>query len=242
MTFNSKLHLLWIIAHGFAAYALFTNFSWYFLAIAYAWYVVIKGLGSEIGAHRLFTHCSFETAPWKAKALLWLQTLCGEGSVLSFVGTHRAHHAFADTPRDPHSPHFKPWWKITYFIDPVDVSPRFVKDILRTSHGRAQHETYFLWHGILVALGFGFPVEYGYLVALPILFSTYTNALVNIGLHRWGDQILHNNDKSRNNSWINIVLYGAGYHANHHFKPQNYRFHPKWWRDPIGAIIGRLFI
>ena len=240
MTFDIKLKLLWIISHILVLYMLIAHFSIIWLIIGYIWYVIIKGIGSEIGAHRYFTHKSFDTSSKKAACLTWLQTLCGEGSVMTFVGIHRLHHSFSDTVNDPHSPLFSPWYKVLFFIKQINIPFALVKDCLKNKHVKLQHQYYFKIHFILILLGVFFPFYYSYLVALPIVLSIYTNGVINILLlHQYGEKLPNSN--ARNNNALNLVLYGAGYHANHHENSKNYRYHDSPLVDPIGGLIHRIF-
>jgi len=239
VTFDRKLKLLWLSSHLFVLWVLFTNLSWWLLLCGYLWYVVIKGIGSEIGAHRHFTHRSFETTANKSAILTWIQTLCGEGSVMTFVGIHRMHHSFSDTDRDPHSPLYYKWWEVVFFLPKIVIPIALVKDCLRHKHVKLQHNNYFKIHVALLVLGLFFPVYYAYLVALPILLSVYTNGVINTVLHLRGEQ--YPESSARNNRLLNLVLYGAGYHANHHRDPKNYRYHSNPWIDPVGECIHRVF-
>ncbi|HEX4432177.1 MAG TPA: fatty acid desaturase [Frankiaceae bacterium] len=74
------------------------------LVLLAAFYVV-TGLGLTAGYHRLFTHRSFTPNPPLKVALAVAGGMCFEGGVISWVATHRRHHAFADRPGDPHSPY-----------------------------------------------------------------------------------------------------------------------------------------
>jgi stearoyl-CoA desaturase (Delta-9 desaturase) len=68
-------------------------------------FYVITGLGITAGYHRLFTHRSFTpNGPLKV-ALAVVGGMSFEGGVVSWVATHRRHHAFSDRSGDPHSPH-----------------------------------------------------------------------------------------------------------------------------------------
>ena len=66
---------------------------------------VVTGFGITVGFHRLFTHRGF--APHRALkiTLAVLGSMAVEGSVTSWVATHRRHHMFSDQSGDPHSPH-----------------------------------------------------------------------------------------------------------------------------------------
>lgn len=241
MTYNNKLHLLWITCHLFVAYFFLTNFVLLYLILGYAWYVFIKGVGSEIGAHRYFTHQSFITSKLKEKFLIWVQTLCGEGSVLTFVGVHRMHHAFTDTEKDPHSPYFKSWVSIAYFLQPITLTLNIVKDVTKNWHIKKQHKYYFHIHFCLLIIGFFYPIFYCYFIAFPILLSLYTNAIVNIALHKYGEKV-DNSSSARNNFFINLALYGAGYHGNHHKNARDYKFNQFAVLDILGFVIEKVFL
>src|SRR5579872_763814 len=66
---------------------------------------LISGFGITIGFHRLFTHRSFKSNRLLKIALAVFGSMAMEGSVTSWVATHRRHHIYSDAPGDPHSPH-----------------------------------------------------------------------------------------------------------------------------------------
>ncbi len=68
-------------------------------------FYLITGLGITAGFHRLFTHRSFTAKPGLRAGLAIAGSLAFEGGVISWVATHRRHHAFADRPGDPHTPY-----------------------------------------------------------------------------------------------------------------------------------------
>jgi stearoyl-CoA desaturase (delta-9 desaturase) len=74
------------------------------LALAAAFYL-LSGFGVTVGFHRLLTHRSFVAVPWLRRALTLAGSLAFEGGAISWVATHRRHHARTDRPGDPHSPH-----------------------------------------------------------------------------------------------------------------------------------------
>ena len=73
--------------------------------IVFAIVYPICGLGITVGFHRLLTHRAFKTKPWVRFTLAAMGSMAIEGPVISWVADHRKHHAFADQPGDPHSPH-----------------------------------------------------------------------------------------------------------------------------------------
>ena len=77
---------------------------WRDLAILAALYSV-TALGVTVGFHRLLTHRSFKTSAALRGVMAAIGSAAIEGPVISWVADHRKHHAFADEPGDPHSPH-----------------------------------------------------------------------------------------------------------------------------------------
>ncbi|MHB8451337.1 MAG: acyl-CoA desaturase [Mycobacteriales bacterium] len=70
------------------------------------------GHGISAGYHRLFAHRSFKAARWLKLTLATAGSLAFEGSVNSWVASHRRHHAYTDRNGDPHSPYaygVTPW-------------------------------------------------------------------------------------------------------------------------------------
>lgn len=240
LSFDNKLKLYWVFIHIFSLIGLIFYFDIVGLVVSYLIYLIIKGIGSEIGAHRYFTHKSFKTTKFKENLLIVLQTFAGEGSILSFVGIHRLHHAFADTDKDPHSPIYKPWYKVIFLLDPPIIPVNIVKDCIRNPFVKTQHQYYFYIHSLLLILLFFSPWIYIYFVVLPILFSIYTNGFINYFLHKYGSRVRGTN--ARNHCYFNLFLYGAGYHGNHHVSPSDYRYSKSPWLDPIGEVIDRLFL
>jgi stearoyl-CoA desaturase (Delta-9 desaturase) len=74
------------------------------LVIAVVFYL-ITGFGITVGFHRLFTHRGFGPRRWLKISLAVMGSMAVEGSVTSWVATHRRHHMFSDHSGDPHSPH-----------------------------------------------------------------------------------------------------------------------------------------
>jgi stearoyl-CoA desaturase (Delta-9 desaturase) len=64
---------------------------------------ILGGIGTTVGAHRLFTHRTFK-ANQKLKVLMViLQTMAGQEPVIHWARDHRVHHKFTDTNADPYN-------------------------------------------------------------------------------------------------------------------------------------------
>ncbi len=95
--------------HILAIAALFT-FSWTNLvALLVTWWIA-GSWGIGMGYHRLLTHRGFK-AP---KAIEYFLTFCGtlglQSGAINWVATHRLHHGFTETDKDPHSPRNGTYW------------------------------------------------------------------------------------------------------------------------------------
>src|ERR1700731_52518 len=104
-------------------------------ALSYLWH----GLGTTIGYHRLLSHRSFKCS--KPVEYFWVLGgyLGFQGSPIWWTAIHRAHHKYADTPIDVHSPryglknaYFGWMTKNTYpaHINPESQCPDLVRDPL----------------------------------------------------------------------------------------------------------------
>src|SRR6185312_2400161 len=80
------------------------------IPLAYLWttfvgWCLISGLGVAVGYHRVFSHRTHALPTWKENILLFLGTLSGQGSSITWTAIHRGyHHPWSDTPKDMHSP------------------------------------------------------------------------------------------------------------------------------------------
>jgi stearoyl-CoA desaturase (Delta-9 desaturase) len=98
-----------LVAGPLVALAVFIPLGWggtktiWGLGLAGAFYL-FTGFGISVGFHRLFAHRSFRAHRVLKIVLAVAGTMALEGSVISWVTTHRRHHVFSDRPGDPHSP------------------------------------------------------------------------------------------------------------------------------------------
>ena len=243
---HSKLRLLLILNHTIVLSLFFLeDISWHYFFVGIMSWIIIGKIGGEIGFHRYFAHRSFKTKKWKDRLMLVLGSLVMVGSSLSWVGTHRTHHAKADTEEDPHSPHNQNWLKI-WAIEwkPFVIKTSQIYDLIRDPWQVFIHKFYFeLCLIVILIIG---SIDFKlliFMISLPSIIQFHTGAfLVDIVCHKGGYRNYETKDHSRNDLWTNLVAVGQGLHNNHHADPTNWSMSRKWWEIDISAWIIKYFL
>jgi len=182
------------------------------ILISYIAYWVLAAIGITAGYHRYFAHGVFKHNPYNPiieTIMLYFGLLCGGQSPLAWSGVHRIHHAYADTPKDPHSPKYMKWWQILFSTWRVKKIPRkFVKDLYRNPRVMFFHKYrfYILLITYFVAL-YLYPIVLVYLAATFVLSYLFYGMLNLFG---------HNNEGPVNKWWINFFAPFEGNHDDHH--------------------------
>ncbi|XVE52222.1 hypothetical protein DITRI_Ditri02bG0105700 [Diplodiscus trichospermus] len=79
------------------------HFNWPAFWVASGLYVV-TGLGITLSFHRNLSHRSFKLPKWVEYLFAYCGVQALQGNPIDWVRTHRYHHQFCDSDRDPHSP------------------------------------------------------------------------------------------------------------------------------------------
>ena len=203
--------------------------------VVFAILYVLTGLGVTVGFHRLFTHRSFKARPAVRAVLAVLGSVAIEGPVISWVADHRKHHAFADRPGDPHSPHVDHgvgWlgalrgllhahvgW--LFLHDQRGARARYAPDLLADPVIRFVDRTFVIWAvgGLGIAFGLGAAIGgsvaagltallWGGAVRLLVLHHmTYS---INSICHVFGRRRFVTADESRNVFWLGASDFRGG--------------------------------
>ncbi len=204
-------------------------------------------------AHKMFLLNGF----WEK--FFHLLTFVSQGSSYlnprAYAILHRMHHAYSDTPKDPHSPHFS-----KNIFDMMLKTYRTYMDYLKNriepekAFSAAVPEWPFLdkladnWIVRILWVVLYFAVYY-YIVRagsewlyvfLPLHFvmGPLHGAIVNWSGHKYGYQNYDNHDKSRNSFFWDVFLLGELFQNNHHKDPNNPNFARKWFEiDPCYWIV-----
>jgi stearoyl-CoA desaturase (delta-9 desaturase) len=221
--------------------------SWYFeytpltICIILLGYFLYSGVGVSMMLHRYWTHKSFE---FRSNVLMWICTwfglMAGRGSIIGWVHVHREHHAFSDTIKDPHAPNINGWR--VFFPHLLDYgknfNPRLVRDILNKTQTNFNKYYMLLILGwvVLLALIDVRLAYFGWIV--PVAITQFVlNSFIYFG-HSYGYINHKHRDESKNLWPFGILLWGEGWHNNHHKNPQKWSMQEKWWEiDLIAPLI-----
>jgi stearoyl-CoA desaturase (delta-9 desaturase) len=155
------------------------------------------------------------------------------------------HHAYSDTEKDPHSPHFfKDIWHMMWhtviiyrsFLSGKNLpDPQFTKEYLpvwESLDKLGNHSlTRFLFMAAYTTFYIIFAPSYWWFLLLPIhfLMGPIQGAIVNWFGHKLGYSNFDNHDHSKNTTPWGFFLMGELFQNNHHFKGRDPNFAKKWF-------------
>jgi fatty-acid desaturase len=233
-----------LIHLGACAAALPAFFSWSGVVVALVLYYLTGGVGICLGYHRLLTHRSMRLPGPVEYAITMLGVLAMQGGPINWIATHRAHHAFSDTDRDPHNSERGFWWchvAWLYGRNPARLSRedqrRYAADLAGDPFHRFLEASAPWWQlglalGLLVLGGWSW-VVWGVFVRLVVTY--HATWLVNSAAHLNGYRTYRSpgNDHSMNNPWVALVAWGEGWHNNHHAFPFSARHGMRWFEIDV---------
>ncbi|MGI8640408.1 MAG: acyl-CoA desaturase [Pyrinomonadaceae bacterium] len=232
------------IFHVLAVAALFT-FSWQnLIAAAITWWIA-GSWGIGMGYHRLLTHRGFKAPKFVEYFLTFCGTLGLQSGAVNWVTTHRIHHAFTETDKDPHTPRDGTFWAHVGWIfqgtaqnqteeTQLRYAPDLVKDKVHVFMSNYYWVTPIIAAVILYAIG-GFPmVLWG--IFLRQVIGWHSTWLVNSATHLWGSRRFETRDDSRNNGLIAAVTFGEGWHNNHHAHPRSAKHGLTWYEFDVNWL------
>lgn len=202
-------------------------------------------LGSVVTFHRLLSHRSWNSPRWFEILGTVLGNLSIIGSSISWVALHRQHHRYADREGDPHTPKegfLKAQWGAIFEVPNL----RYVPDLLKKPLHLFLHKHYFLIITftviILAAID---PILAASLYLAPVALVYTIGGAVNSFNHSdiLGYKNYETKDNSKNIWLLGLLMWGEGWHNNHHADPSQSCLRRKWWEfDVSGWIIKRLEI
>ncbi|XP_016562864.2 palmitoyl-monogalactosyldiacylglycerol delta-7 desaturase, chloroplastic [Capsicum annuum] len=223
--------------HLLCLFAPFT-FNWAAVGIAFGLYVVTGLLGITLSFHRNLSHRSFKLPKWLEYFFAYCGVQAVQGNPIDWVSTHRYHHQFCDSEKDPHSP-IEGFWvsHMSWMFDTNTITertgkPNNVGDLEKQRFYQFVRDTYIVHPVALAALLYamgGFPyIVWG--MGVRIVWVYHITWLVNSACHVWGKQAWNTGDLSRNNWWVALLAFGEGWHNNHHAFEYSARHGLEWWQ------------
>lgn len=197
------------------------------------------------GYHRYFAHRSFKTSRTMQLVLAFLAETSAQKGVLWWASHHRAHHEFADTDGDPHSPLRRGFWyaHLGWIFDNSDETEHDrIRDLLRYPELRWLDRHHLLPPAIL-ALGmlllFGWPGLFiGF--ALSTVLVWHATFAINSLAHLIGRRRFPTRDGSRNSMALALLTFGEGWHNNHHYFRGSTRQGFRWWEVDLTYYLLKL--
>jgi stearoyl-CoA desaturase (Delta-9 desaturase) len=207
--------------------------------------------------HRYAAHKAFTMNKFTEKVFFVLTWIFQGSNYLSAYGygvMHRMHHAYADTPNDPHSPKydetlFKMMWKTKTIY--ADINLRRIPVDARFTEGMPQWDAFdkfarswvsrIMWGTIYVAIYYTFATTWWLWLLLPIQFlmTPVHGAIINWFAHKYGYRNFEVGDTSKNFLPVDFLMMGESYHNNHHKNGGRANFGGIRWHeiDPTYVVI-----
>ena len=202
-------------------------------------------------AHQMFTMNKF----WE-KGFYLLTAVCQGSSFLSpkaYGIMHRLHHAYADTPNDPHSPKysrnlFDMMWKtkatyVSILEDKMELDDKFKKNVPYWPFIEKIAGNWLVrmvWVIFYVLFYIKFATAWWMFLLLPIhfLMGPIHGAIINWFAHKVGYTNFKVGDTAKNLLPVDFLMMGESYHNNHHKFGGRANFGIKWHEfDPTYPVI-----
>jgi stearoyl-CoA desaturase (delta-9 desaturase) len=171
-----------------------------------------QAIGVGVCLHRYFAHNAFKTSRW-FQFVLALFCASTFGDPIRFAGKHRLHHLHTDQKNDPHSPRQGFWFS---WFGPE----------LMWLHRHSLVPGFTLCAIAWMAGGFS-GMAIGVLLGAAILL--HQSSAVNYICHRFGRRRFDTDDLSTNHFLVSLLVFGEGWHNNHHRYPVSARAGFCWW-------------
>jgi len=219
------------------------------------WYLSLFGQTFYLhrySAHKMFTMNKFWEKFWYIYT--WLTQGSSYLNARAYAILHRMHHAFSDTEKDPHTPHFfkevfsmmmhtrKVYNGVVTGTLPID--PKFDKNYpeYKKIDKVADHLiTRILFAGLYIGFYLVFAGHWALYLLLPIhfLMGPVQGAVVNWAGHKYGYRNFpQEKDQSKNTLLVDFLMLGELFQNNHHHAAARAIFASKWWEfDPVYPII-----
>lgn len=196
-------------------------------------------LGITVGAHRLWSHRSFE-ASFVARVFLMLcNSVANQGSIYHWSRDHRVHHKYSETDADPHNASrgfffaHVGWLFLHKSPEVVEAGRQLdLSDLLDDPVVRFQRScepwlslaACFVMPVVVAHRFWGEDLANAFFVAAGTRYclNLHFTFLVNSAAHLWGDRPYDPTSLPAENSVVSALTAGEGWHNWHHKYPFDY--------------------
>jgi stearoyl-CoA desaturase (delta-9 desaturase) len=206
--------------------------------------------------HRYASHRMFSMSP-RMERVFHLLTYCSQGSSYlsprAYAVLHREHHAYSDTPRDPHAPGYFS----NVFAMMLATAERYTAHFKRTSSPEARFLGNYPEWPILERIGSTWAARIGWGTGYTLFYLAFADAwwqfallpvhylmgpthgaIVNWCGHRYGYRNHRTTDASRNFLPFDFLTFGELFQNNHHRASSRLNFASRWFEfDPTYAVL-----
>lgn len=223
----------WVVAGHLALGYLVFLADWQLLLVSLGMTYLITAIGLGAIYHRVICHNVVKLPKLLEYLGVFIAGLSMQGSALSWAATHRQHHKYQGTAKDPHSPKFLGSWYVQLFgyaFSKIDA--RFAAGFVGTYH--ATWHKYYYWIYAPILLGSLFLMPFNLALAIfwaPVALAFHFEGLTNTSTHAWGK------DVPTNKLWVNAFMFCEGWHKIHHDYPSKARLSRY---DLVGIALEKL--
>jgi len=204
-------------------------------------------LGITAGAHRLWSHKSFEAAFPVRVVFMMANSAAHQGSIYQWSRDHKMHHKHTDTELDPHSIQYGFWYSHVGWIffrktDAFREASRLIQmdDLKKDTVVMFQHKYYFLLSHLfcfILPTLYGkymwnsYSIGYVYFGVLRWVLLLHATWCVNSVAHMWGSTPYNPRISPRQSTVTSVIAVGEGWHNYHHTYPYDYRASEFNWNN-----------
>lgn len=192
-------------------------------------HVVVISVFSAV-VHRYFCHKAFEANSFLMWALSIIPTAYNYATPMQWAVMHSAHHAYADTDKDPHLKGWKGIFTATYRAPPKRhvVATKWFRDGKHDFTAKYSNVLIVVWNALLASFSIDAMIWFG-------LVPVFTLSLAN-GFHRAASHL----GRGARNLWYLeylIPMGGEWIHDEHHNLPKKPVFSNRWFEIDTGGLI-----
>lgn len=243
--------------HGlYGLYLLLINKLDIYSAVFLSIYHLLGGLGILCGAHRLWSHRSYQARLPLRILLMIFNCIAFQNDIYHWCRDHRTHHKFSDTDGDPYSSRrgiffcHMGWFMVKKHPSIIQYGRyAHLDDLLEDPVVRFQMKYYthlvaFFWALIptsLIMYYFSYTVLEAFSFnMLHYMFTLHCTFTVNSLAHLYGDRPYNDKIEPRQNLLVSLLTMGEGYHNYHHAHPRDYKacaYPPSIQYNPTTLLI-----